>query len=131
MLNAQRVHKRARRVLPEALATSGVLLSDESPQSLSALLFPLRRKSSGALAFRLCAETAKALTTDPLRFLSEALEARQGLGRHSPPLEYIPWRAAKISDAGGEVYFTRSNDGRASIFVVPAERLAVYLWCDE
>ena len=129
MLNVQQVHKRACRVLPEVLATSGVLLSDESPQSLSALLFPLRRRSSGALAFRLCAATANALAVDPLRFLSEALEARQGLGRHSPPLEYKPWRVARIPDAG-DVYFTCSDDGRASILIVPTERLAVYLWRD-
>jgi hypothetical protein len=130
VLNAQRVHKRARRVLPEALATSGVLLSDESPQSLSALLFPLRRKSSGALAFRLCAETAKALAADPLGFLSEALEARQGLSRHCAPMEYKPWRAVKLPGDMGEIYFTSSHDGGASILIVPAERLAVYLWRD-
>ncbi len=130
MLNAQRVHKRASRVLPEVLATSGVLLSDQSPQGLTALLFPLRRKSNGALAFRLCAETANALAADPLRFLSEALQARQGLSRHGAPLEYKPWRAVKLPGDMGEVYFTCSHDGSSSILIVPTEQVAVYLWRD-
>ena len=81
MLKSDAVHKRASRVLPEVLATSGVLLDDESPGGLAALLFPLRRRSSGAVAFRLSAETLDILQDDPMRMLHHALQARNGLFR--------------------------------------------------
>jgi hypothetical protein len=131
VLNANAVHKRARRVLPEVLATSGVLLEDESPRGLAALLFPLRRRSSGAVAFRLSAGVVDALGSDPMRMLQEALQARNGLGRHASPFTYRPWRKVRVPDTGEVVYFTASDNGRASIVVMPAERLAVYLWNDD
>ncbi len=130
MLNAEAVHKRASRVLPEALATSGVLLEDESPSGLAALLFPLRRKSSGAVAFHLSAETVDALRTDPWNFLEAALEAREKLSRHGARSAYRPWRSARMPDPGEAAYFTSKNDGMASIVVIPSELIAVYLWRD-
>ncbi|HEY5971581.1 MAG TPA: hypothetical protein VIT22_06340 [Pseudoxanthomonas sp.] len=130
MLDVNTVHKRARRVLPEVLATSGVLLEDESPCGLAALLFPLRRRSSGAVAFRLSGVAIDALKSDPMRMLRDALQARDGLGRHTSPFTYRPWRTVQVPDTGEAVYFTASDNGIASIVVIPAERLAVYLWND-
>ena len=131
MLNPGAVHKRACRVLPEVLATSGVLLEDESPCGLAALLFPLRRKSSGAVAFRLSAGAIDALKRDPMRMLRDALQAREGMGRHASPFTYRPWRTVRVPDSGDAVYFTASDNGMASIVVIPAERLVVYLWNDD
>jgi hypothetical protein len=130
MLNAVAVHKRACRVLPEVLTTSGVLLEDESPRGLAALLFPLRRKSSGAVAFHLSAGTVDALRADPWNFLETALEAREKLSRHGSRSIYRPWRSVRMADPGDAAYFTSRNDGMASIVVVPSERIAVYLWRD-
>jgi hypothetical protein len=130
MLNAHAVHKRARRVLPEVLATSGVLLEDESPNGIAALLFPLRRKSSGAVAFHLSNDAVAALQADPRNFLEAALEAREGLSRHGSRSAYRPWRTVRMRDPGEAAYFTSREDGRASLVVIPSERLAVYLWRD-
>ncbi len=131
MLSAKTVHKRACRVLPEVLATSGVLLEDESPRGLAALLFPLRRKSSGAVAFHLSAQTLNALQDDPMRVLHDALQARNGLCRHSSPFTYRPWRTVRMPGTGEAVYFTSSDNGMASIVVIPAAHLAIYLWNDD
>lgn len=130
MLNADAIHRRASRVLPEVLATSGVLLEDESPGGLAALLFPLRRRSSGAVAFHLSAQTLDALQEDPMRMLHDALQAREGLLRHAPPFTYRPWRTVPMPGTGEAAYFTASDNGRASIAVIPSERIAVYLWRD-
>lgn len=128
MLNAKAVHKRACRVLPEVLATSGVLLEDESPNGIAALLFPLRRKSSGAVAFHLSVETVDALRADPWNFLEAALEAREKPSRHGPRSAYRSWRSVRMPAPGEAAYFTSRNDGMASIVVIPSERIAVYLW---
>ena len=130
MLNVEAVHKRASRVLPGVLATSGVLLEDASPSGLAALLFPLRRKSSGAVAFHLSIGTADALRADPWNFLEAALEARGKLTRHGSRSAYRPWRSVRMPDPCEAAYFTSRNDGRASLVVIPSERLAVYLWRD-
>jgi hypothetical protein len=127
-LNAQAVHRRARRALPEVLATSGVALADASPAGLAALLFPFRRPSSGAVAFRLCEASARALEADPHAFLDQALVARQGLGRFGEPARYREWR--EVALPGASVHFTARHDGRAVIVVAPAERMVVYLWRD-
>ena len=128
MLNAEAVHRRARRVLPEILATSGVALEDASEAGLAALLFPLRRPSSGTVAFRLCEASARELQADPDAFLRKALVAREPPGRFAAPTRYRPWR--RISADSGSVYFTSRHDGRGLIVVVPAERMVVYLWRD-
>ena len=130
MLDANTVHKRARRVLPEVLATSGVLLEDESPRGLASLLFPLRRKTSGTVAFRLSIDTVAALQADPWNFLAAALEAREKLSRHGSRSAYRPWRSVRMPDPGEAAYFTSRVDGRGSIVVIPSERVAVYLWRD-
>jgi len=130
MLDAKAVHRRACRVLPEVLSTSGVLLEDESPNGIAALLFPLRRESSGAVAFHLSNDTVAALRADPRNFLKTALEAREGLSRHGSRFAYRPWRSVRLRQPGEAAYFTSRNDGRASLVVIPSERLAVYLWRD-
>ena len=130
MLNAQAVHKRACRVLPEVLTTSGVVLEDESPSGLAALLFPLRRRSSGSVAFHLSNDAVAALQADPSGFLNAALEAREGLSRRGSRSAYRPWRSVRMPDAAEAAYFTSRVDGRASLVVIASERLAVYLWRD-
>ena len=128
MLNAQLVHRRARRVLPEVIQTSGVALQDEAPASLAALLFPFRRPASGTVAFRLCEASARELRTDPAAFLRDALVAREGLGRFGRPAQYKHWR--RVGAKVGEAWFTARVDGRGVIVVVPDEALVLYLWRD-
>ncbi len=130
MLTADAVHRRACRVLPEVLATSGVLLGDASQSGLAALRFPLRRKSSGSLAFQLSTQTLDALHLEPMRVLHEALQARQGLGRLATPLRYQPWRTVRIAGTASPVYCTISECGNASLVVIPSQGLAIYLWND-
>ena len=143
MLNLSTLHRRACKVLPEVLQTSGVVPASEEPGALAALLFPLRRKSSGSLRFRLSAAVIEAMAPDPLAYLEEALRARQGLGRRQAPFLYRRWRKASIpglaiSDARsrsarpecGTVYFTSKTDGKALLIVVPDLGLAFYLWND-
>ncbi|MFT3762176.1 MAG: hypothetical protein QM761_06105 [Pseudoxanthomonas sp.] len=128
MLNTEAVHRRARRVLPEVLATSGVVLEEKSEAGLAALLFPLRRPSSGAVAFRLCEASARRLQADPMAFLRDARVAREASGRFGEPTRYREWRRATLPH--GPAYFTARYDGRGMIVVVPAERMVVYLWRD-
>ncbi len=144
MLNAEAVHKRACRVLPEVLATSGVLLEDASPSGLAALLFPLRRKSAGSLMFHLSSATMDAMAQDPLRYLAAATRARQGLGRRQAPFGYRTWRSVAIPgtllpcDESGHIaspeslqgYFTTRTDDKALLLVIPDARLAMYFWED-
>ncbi|MEO6517620.1 MAG: hypothetical protein ABIO17_01310 [Pseudoxanthomonas sp.] len=130
MLTADAVHRRACRVLPEVLATSGVLLEDQSQYGLAALLFPLRRKSSGSLAFHLSAQTLDALQCDPMRVLHTAQQARHGLCRHATPLRYRPWRTVRVAETTLPVYVTSSENGSASIVLIPSERMAIYFWND-
>lgn len=143
MLDLSTLHRRATKVLPEVIQTSGVVPASEEPGALAALLFPLRRKSSGSLRFRLSAMVIEAMAADPLAYLEQALRARQGLGRLQTPFAYRPWRKASIprlapSNARADstrtgscaVYFTTKSDGRALLLVVPEMRLAIYLWND-
>lgn len=145
MVNVQTLHRRAARVLPEVIKTSGVLLEDDRESRLTALLFPLRRKSSGAVLFRLSAETLEAMESEPLVYLKEATRAREGLGRRDDPFVYREWRVVSIpaswvaialrSCAGWlapsvRAYFTAKTDGKAVVVVVPEARLAAYVWCD-
>ena len=145
MVNVQTLHRRAARVLPEVIKTSGVLLEDARENRLTALLFPLRRKSSGAVLFRLSTETLEAMESEPLVYLKEATRAREGLGRRGDPFVYREWRVVSIptswvaivlrSCAGRltpsvRAYFTAKTDGKAVVVVVPDARLAAYVWCD-
>jgi hypothetical protein len=145
MVNVQTLHRRAARVLPEVIKTSGVLLEEEKHSALSALLFPLRRKSSGAILFRIAPETLHAMGNQPLIYLKEATRAREGLGRRQIPFAYREWRMTWIpghwlpaaaqrflpfADARITVCFTTKTDGKALVVLVPHAGLAVYLWSD-
>ncbi|MEJ1096512.1 MULTISPECIES: hypothetical protein [unclassified Pseudoxanthomonas] len=144
MLDHFTLHRRAVKVLPPAIRTSGVV-ADDDPYALSKLLFPLRRKSSGALVYRLTEEAAVAMADDPLAYLKDAVQAREGLGRRRAPFAYRAWRKAMLPAGWSsvwlpkaaeptpdvtEAYFTAKNDGKALLVVIPSQRLAFYLWCD-
>ena len=150
MVNVQTLHRRAARVLPEVIKTSGVLLEDAGQNELAAMLFPLRRKSSGAVLFRISAETIRAMGDQPLSYLKEAMRAREGLGRRCAPFAYKKWRSARIparwmstisldrveeapdsGDGSLQVFFTVKTDGRALLVLLPGARLLAYVWCDQ
>ncbi len=128
MLDVETVHRRASRVLPEVVRTSGVRIGDPSERGLAALLLPLRRKPSGVVAFTLSEATMRDLQGDALGFLRSATRARAALGRFAEPFDYRPWRALELEC--GQAYFTAQRDDRAWIVLLPAERLAVYGWRD-
>ncbi|HEX7804355.1 MAG TPA: hypothetical protein VF471_16555 [Pseudoxanthomonas sp.] len=149
MVNAQTLHRRAVRVLPEVIKTSGVLLETAEQNELAAMLFPLRRRSNGAVLFRISTEMAEAMGNEPLVYLKEATRAREGLGRGGAPFVYKQWRTAWIPrywmptishphvgasprSLGGSVQacFTTKTDGKALLVVIPDERMAVYIWRD-
>lgn len=145
MVNVQTLHRRAARVLPEVIKTSGVLLEEAGQNELAAMLFPLRRKSTGAVLFRISAETIYAMGDRPLAYLKEAMRAREGLGRRREPFAYREWRLARVpgcwvsrisqlqsrsSTQSVDVFFTTKTDGKAWVVVAPSRRLAAYLWCD-
>lgn len=141
MVNAQTLHRRAARVLPAVIGTSGVIPEPTREEDLAALLFPLRRKSSGTVMFRLSYETRQAMGDKPLAYLRNATRAREGLGRSRPPFAYGPWKSASIPLPGPgqmasgavaplRVFFTRKTDGKAWMVVVPAEGWLLYAWHD-
>ena len=141
MVNLQTFHRRAARVLPEVIKTSGVLLEDAGQNELAAMLFPLRRKSTGTLMFRLSGETRLAMGDQPLAYLRTATKAREGLGRLRNPFSYRPWRSASISCSPAspgrraegkpfQILYTRKTDGKAWMVVVPEEGWVLYAWRD-
>lgn len=145
MINAQTLHRRAVRVLPEVIQTSGVLLEETEQSAISALLFPLRRRSSGAVLFRIAPETLFGMGDQPLLYLKEATRAREGLGRQRMPFAYREWRRTRIpghwlpaaaqrllppTSERVPACFTTKTDGKALVVVVPQAGLAAYLWND-
>lgn len=145
MVTTHALHKRATRVLPEVIQTSGVLLPDCGESGLEALLFPLRRKSSGSLMFRISTDSFARFSNNPVDFLMQATRAREGIGRRAEPFEYRPWRKAIYLFAGAdeenrhavkqraqdiEVYFTTKTDGKALLVLVPEDRMLIYVWND-
>ena len=142
MVDAHALHRRAARVLPEVIQTSGVHPEPTRQEELAAMLFPLRHRPSGTIMFRLSRETRQAMGDTPLAYLRNATQARAGLGRLRPPFEYLAWKTACIplpapeSRLAGDgevslrVFFTRKKDGKAWLVVVPAEGWLVYAWRD-
>jgi len=145
MVTAGALHKRATRVLPEVIETSGVLLPDSGESGIAALLFPLRRKSSGSLVFRISAQSLAKLSSNPDGYLMQATCAREGIGRHAKPFAYRPWRKAVVPFGcmhvekrhpgqefapGVEVYFTMKMDGKALLVLIPEDRMLFYVWHD-
>jgi hypothetical protein len=142
MLDHFSLHRRAVKVLPPAIRTAGMVAEDD-PRALAKLLFPLRRKSSGVLVYRLSEEAVAAMADDPMGYLKDATRAREGLSRRRAPFAYREWRRAVLpagcagagpAEAGEpvsmEAYFTATTDGKAWLVVVPALRRAFYAWCD-
>jgi hypothetical protein len=149
MVNMHTLHRRAARVLPEVIKTSGVLLEGAGQDELAAMLFPLRRKSTGAVLFRISTEMAEAMGREPLVYLREATRAREGLGRRRAPFAYREWRRAWIPvrwistisrdhaeqsprsiDGSVQAYFTTKTDGKALLVVIPDKHMAAYVWRD-
>lgn len=149
MVNAQTLHRRAARVLPEVIKTSGVLLETVEHSELAAMLFPLRRRSSGAVLFRISTEMTEAMGKEPLVYLKEATRAREGLGRGRAPFAYRTWRRAWIPacwisaisrdraeqsprsiDGPVQAYFTTKTDGKGLLVVIPDKRMVAYVWRD-
>jgi hypothetical protein len=149
MVNERTLHRRAARILPEVIKTSGVLMEDAGENELAAMLFPLRRKSSGAVLFRLSTETITAMGASPLLYLKEAVRARQGRDRRGTPFAYKEWKNARIPawlvpsilprlmpqslEADAETLqacFTVKTDGKALLVVIPGEQIAMYVWSD-
>lgn len=127
MLSATLLHRRACRVLPEVIGTSGLALPDRSPPALCRLLHPLRRPREGLLAFRLTPDTALALRVDPYPLLRQAHAPRKA-PTASYGIRYQDWRALDL--AGLRSYSTVRGDGRASILLMPDGGLALYAWSD-
>jgi hypothetical protein len=144
MLDQFTLHRRAAKVLPPAIRTSGVV-ADDDPCELSKLLFPLRRKSQGALVYRLTAESVAAMSEDPLVYLKDAVQAREGPSRRRAPFAYREWRKTTLPgfwtslwvphaipvnvDETVNAYFTTKTDRKALLVVIPAQRVAFYIWC--
>lgn len=103
MLDHFTLHRRAAKVLPPAIRTSGVV-ADDDPCALAKLLFPLRRKSSGALVYRLTEEAVAAMADDPLAYLKDAVQAREGLSRRGTPFAYREWRKAVLPAAWASLW---------------------------
>lgn len=145
MLTVDTLHKRATRVLPEVIQTSGVVIPDRGESGIAALVFPLRRRSSGSLMFRISIQSLASLSSNPGGFFMQATHAREGIGRRAAPFAYKAWRkivlpsigvdvdkrhAAKEDAQGTEVYFTTKTDGKALLVLVPADRMLLYIWND-
>lgn len=149
MVNAQTLHRRAVRVLPEVIKTSGVLLETTEQNELAAMLFPLRRRSNGAVLFRISSDMADAMGDEPLAYLKEATRAREALVRWNAPFAYKQWCTAWIPrywvpaisrplavaspraiNGPVQVCFTTKTDKKALLVVIPDERIAVYIWRD-
>ena len=149
MVNVQTLHRRAARVLPEVIKTSGVLLEEAGQSELAAMLFPLRRKSTGGVLFRISAETIRAMGDQPLAYLKEAMRAREGLGRRHTPFTYREWRrvwmperwvskisrkpveeSSHLTGRSVQAYFTTKTDGKALLVVIPDICTAAYVWRD-
>jgi len=138
MANPILLHRRAARILPEVIKTSGIVLDDDGQRQLASMLFSMRRRSSGSMAFRISGRTIAAMGDDPLSYLRKARWARAGLEGCIDPVGYRPWHSASLpvreptvgTAASMPVFFSSKDDGKGWVIVVPAERLAIYAWCD-
>lgn len=144
MLSVRTLHRRACRVLPQVIQTCGTLPEALPQSTLAALLFPLRRRSRGAVLFRIAESTVAEMIADPVAYLAQATQARESLGRHRPPFAYRPWRATRLPGAwvsalagpcAGpqepvQAWFTAKTDGKALLLLIPERRLAAYFWDD-
>ncbi len=128
MLDLSYLHRRASRVVPERLRTCAVMGVPADEASLAARVLPLGHARRGSVCFVLEEDTARRLLRDPWPCLSGASRAREGLGRHVSPLAYAAWERIGADDC--PLYRTRSEDGRASLWLLPLFRLLIYCWND-
>ncbi|KAF1717348.1 hypothetical protein [Pseudoxanthomonas wuyuanensis] len=128
MLDPQILHQRASRVLPIRLQTTALMSDADGAERPDAMRLLIRRCRSGAIRFRLATETLAGLAQAPLDYLKQATTAREGLGRRRPPLRYGPWQT--VAAPHGMGFVTCSVDGRATLWLIPGQQLAVYGWND-
>lgn len=139
MANASLLHRRAARILPEVIKTSGIVLDDDGQRDLASMLFAMRRRPSGSVVFRLSEQTVKAMGDEPLAYLCQGRHSRAGLVLQNDPVAYRSWHSALLptqvtpgkATPAMPVFFTSKADGNGWVIVVPAERLAIYAWCDK
>ena len=123
MLDLASLYRRASRVLPAALQTSGLLLREATPARIARLLLPLGHVRRGSLRFVLAAATLERLAHSPGACLQQA---RQPRDRACPG--YGPWQA--YGQGRGLRYVSQRRDGHAALCLLPARRLLVYAWDD-
>lgn len=128
MLDTQILHRRASRVLPKRLHTSALMSDVDAGDRLATMRLLIHRCPVGAIRFRLAPETLAGMAQEPMDYLREATTAREGLGRRQPPLRYGPWKVVAASNQKG--FVTCSVDGRATLWLILGQQLAVYGWND-
>ncbi|WP_454831580.1 hypothetical protein [Pseudoxanthomonas wuyuanensis] len=128
MLDLQTLHRRASRVLPKRLHTRALMSDVDAADRLATIRLLIRRSPIGTIRFRLAQETLAGLAQAPMEYLREATMAREGLGRRQPPLRYRPWKAVAASHQKG--FVTCTVDGRATLWLLLGQQLAVYGWND-
>lgn len=128
MLDMSCLHRRASRVLPEALHTCALMDAPRDEAGLARWMLPLRHVPHGSLRFRLEEATAQALLRDPWPCLAQAHHARRGLGPRAARLSYADWE--RLATGTEPIYRSRSQDGRAVIWLLPSQRLLIYRWND-
>ncbi len=123
MLDLASLHRRASRVLPAALQTSGLLLREATSARIARLLLPLGHVRRGSLRFVLAGATVERVARSPIACLQQARQprdpARPGYG---------PWQA--YGQGPGLRYVSQRLDGHAALCLLPARRLLVYAWDD-
>ena len=128
MIDLNTLHRRARRVLPAQIQTDAVVVDTMDESCLAAWLLPLSHQRRGCLVFRLAAPTIASLASRAMPYLQEARRAREGLGRLMRPMVYRPW--SRHGAGPSQRFATCSEDGRASLCLLPAAGAALYAWND-
>ena len=145
-MNRVSIHRRAQRLLPAQIQTSGLLHFGTSPGQVEGVLLGsvFDCDTQGVIVLRLAGQTAVAIQRQGLAFFEQAHVARAGLQR-ALPAHYGQWQRVVLEgvrghpaeqgvprDAGtdwnGSAYFAGSRDRRAWLAVLPVERLVVYGW---
>ena len=128
MIDPDTLHRRARRVLPAQIQTEAVVVDTMDDSCLAAWLLPLSHRRHGCLVFRLAAPTIASLASRAMPYLQDARRAREGLGRLMRPMVYRPW--SRHGAGPSQRFATCSEDGRASLCLLPAAGAALYAWND-
>lgn len=145
-MNRALIHRRAQRVLPAGIETSGLLHFGTSPGQVEGVLLGsvFDCDTQGVVVLRLASQTAVAIQRQGLAFFEQAHVARAGL-QQDVPAHYGQWQQVVLegnegiskqeafsrdvaTDWNGAAYFAGSLDRRAWLAVLPVERLVVYGW---